>query len=261
MAHLPLIRTHLTTLYGESAGSEAYEELIKLLALYRGRVPAAHLTALSHRDAILITYGDQVTQYGSSPLKTLTDFCVDHLSGTVSGVHILPFYPYTSDDGFSVVDYQSVDPALGSWEDITRFRQNFLMMFDAVINHMSQSSRWFQGFLHGDPHYQDYFITVPEDVDLSAVVRPRVLPLLTSYNVNGQPKNIWTTFSADQVDLNYRNPAVLLDVLDVLLSYVEHGAELIRLDAIAFLWKTFGTNLPAPAADPPSNPTDPFTTG
>jgi glucosylglycerate phosphorylase len=242
MDHYLAIRTHLTALYGETAGETTFERLRDLLSRYSGRIPAARLTSLSQRDAILITYGDQVTQPGSTPLKTLTDFCVEHLSGAISGVHFLPFYPYTSDDGFSIVDYQAVDPALGSWTDVAHFGQYFLMMFDAVINHMSQGSAWFHGFLHGDPRYRDYFIAVPEDADLSMVVRPRTLPLLTTFQVNGQPQKIWTTFSADQVDLNFRNPAVLLDVLDVLLSYVEHGAELIRLDAIAFLWKTYGTS-------------------
>ncbi len=241
MDELTNIRGHLITLYGESAGQTALVRVRGVLDHYRGRIPAARLKTLSQRDAILITYGDQVTQPGEAPLKTLTDFCAAHISGAVSGVHILPFYPYTSDDGFSVVDYQAVDPALGSWEDVARFRESFGLMFDAVINHMSAHSAWFKGYCHGDPRYAGYFIAVPDGTDLSNVIRPRTLPLLTGFQVNGRPQNIWTTFSADQVDLNYANPAVLLDVLDTLLFYVERGAELIRLDAIAFLWKTYGT--------------------
>ena len=140
-----------------------------------------------------------------------------------------------------MIDYSAIDPALGSWADVARFRQEFLLMFDAVINHMSVQSSWFQGFLRGDPRYSEYFIRVPAGIDLSGVVRPRTLPLTTPFEVDGQLQNIWTTFSPDQVDLNYHNPAVLLDMIDILLAYVERGAELIRLDAIAFLWKIYGT--------------------
>lgn len=241
MSDLSQVLEYLIHLYDEPAGQATYQRVRNLLDHYRSRIPPARLSSLSQRDAILITYGDQVTQPGEAPLHTLKEFCQARISGAVSGVHILPFYPYTSDDGFSVVDYQAVDPALGSWEDIARFGQNFNLMFDAVINHISAQSAWFKGYCHGDPRYADYFIAVPPGADLSKVIRPRTLPLLTTFQVNQQPEKIWTTFSADQVDLNYRNPAVLLDILDTLLFYVERGAELIRLDAIAFLWKEYGT--------------------
>ena len=79
--------------------------------------------------------------------------------------------------------------------------------------------------------------------DLSAVVRPRTTPLLTEFiDDEGGIRHVWTTFSADQVDLNYANYKVLLRVLDVLLLYIEKGASLIRLDAIAFIWKEIGTS-------------------
>ncbi len=232
---------HLVALYGQEAAGDILASLTALIAAYRERIPAARLQHLSQRDAILITYGDQVTRPGAAPLQTLAEFCTTHLSGVVSGVHFLPFFPYSSDDGFSVIDYAAIDPALGSWDDVEQFRQNFFLMFDAVINHMSVHSAWFQDFLRGDPRRRDYFICVPEGADLSNVVRPRTLPLLTPFEVNGHTQNVWTTFSADQVDLNYHNPAVLLEMIEILLLYVAHGAELIRLDAIAFLWKHYGT--------------------
>jgi glucosylglycerate phosphorylase len=231
----------LTQLYGPEAGRETYHRLAALVENHRARIAPPRRASLDQRDAILITYGDMLRQPGAHPLHTLADFCSARLEGAVSGVHILPFFPYTSDDGFSVIDYTAVDPALGDWEDIERLRQHFRLMFDAVINHCSVQSRWFQGYLAGEPRYQDYFINVPDGADLSQVVRPRALPLLTSFSEDHRVLHIWTTFSADQVDLNYHNPAVLLDVLDVLLTYVERGAELIRLDAIAYLWKEYGT--------------------
>ena len=119
---------------------------------------------------------------------------------------------------------------------------DFRLMFDAVINHASRQSAWFQGFLRDEPRYRDYFIVVEGDPDLSPVVRPRALPLLTEVQTATGPKRVWTTFSDDQIDLNYTNPDVLLEVLDILLFYVAQGAEFIRLDAIAYLWKEIGTS-------------------
>ena len=114
-------------------------------------------------------------------------------------------------------------------------------MFDAVINHISSKSRWFAGFLRGEEKYQDYFISVNPNIDLSLVTRPRSLPLLTPFETPEGEKYLWTTFSADQIDLNFSNPETLLDVLDVILFYIKSGANLIRLDAIAYLWKEIGT--------------------
>jgi sucrose phosphorylase len=156
-------------------------------------------------------------------------------------VHILPFFPYSSDDGFSVIDYAWVDPELGRWSHIEELGADFRLMFDAVINHVSRESDWFRAFLAGDPEYADWFITVEPGVDLSEVVRPRALPLLTEVETASGRKLVWTTFSSDQIDLNYGNPATLLRIIEILLLYVEKGAQLIRLDAIAYLWKKAGT--------------------
>lgn len=202
---------------------------------YRPRIKPRN-GELTERDSILIAYGDQVQKPNQRPLQTLKAFCGTHLTGIVGGIHILPFYPWTSDDGFSVVDYRRVDPALGDWDDVSAM-QNFRLMFDGVINHISSKSGWFQKFLQDDPRYIDYFIAIAGEPDLSQVVRPRALPLLTSFNTPSGGKKVWTTFSADQIDLNFKNPEVLLEILDILLLYAERGADFIRLDAIAYLWK------------------------
>jgi glucosylglycerate phosphorylase len=232
------IYNHLRTLYGEAPGDEAFEKLRARLIASPLRPGVRH----SERDTILITYGDQLREPDRAPLRTLAEFCDQHLHGVVSGIHILPFYPYSSDDGFSVIDYTQVDPALGTWDDVARLGQNFRLMFDGVINHISAQSESFKAFLRDDPKYRDYFIVVESDPDLSQVVRPRTLPLLTEFTTPSGAKRVWTTFSADQIDLNYANPDVLLHIIDVLLFYVAHGAELIRLDAIAYLWKEIGTS-------------------
>lgn len=252
---LAVIREHLIALYGESQGQEAFGRLRELLerphppppAPLRsppGRGAGANVAGeagtITHRDAILIAYGDQISEPGVAPLRTLADFCSRHLTGLISGIHILPFYPWSSDDGFSVTNYRAVHPGLGTWADI-RAMGGFRLMFDAVINHISAQSEWFQRFLQDDPAYRDYFIVVEGDPDLSQVVRPRALPLLTRVTTPSGEKAVWTTFSADQIDLNYRNPDVLLEIIAALLFYAAQGAEFIRLDAVAFLWKEIGT--------------------
>lgn len=239
----------LADLYGAESAAGLQSDLGELIARSRGRIPALSQQGLSQCDtgfgqcdAILITYADQLRRAGEMPLATLAGFAGTWLNGVVSGLHILPFYPSTSDDGFSVSDYYRVDPVLGGWEQIERLGDNFRLMFDAVFNHASAQGAWFKGYLRDDPEYHEYFIRVEGDSDLSQVVRPRALPLLTTFRAAGGDRKIWTTFSADQVDLNFANPRVLLQMLDVLLFYVEHGATLIRLDAIAYLWKRIGTD-------------------
>lgn len=229
----------LEFLYGAKRGAETLNSLLGLIAAHpipeRGE-------PLSERDVIVIAYGDHLQRAGEPPLRTLHRFLKKRLGDVVSGVHILPFNPYTSDDGFSVVDYRAVNPALGSWDDIARMGQDFRLMFDLVLNHTSVASAWFQGFLSDDPTYREYYLTADPQADLSAVVRPRIHPLLTPFETRAGTRHVWTTFSADQVDLNYANPAVLLEIIDVLLFYVEKGADFIRLDAVAYLWKEIGTS-------------------
>ena len=247
------ILEHLTAIYDKDTSQATFTRLSALLERDASLVPTygadktrhqqnrSRPLRLSERDAILITYGDQVKEPGKHPLQSLAEFCEGYLTSLVSGLHILPFFPYSSDDGFAVIDYQAVDPALGDWEDVHYLGRKFRLMFDAVVNHVSTQNVWFQSFLRAEPEFRDYFIVIEGTPDLSHVVRPRALPLLTRFETSTGPRQVWTTFSADQVDLNYHNPEVLLAILEVLLFYVARGAEFIRLDAIAYLWKETGT--------------------
>lgn len=196
---------------------------------------------VSEKDAILITYGDTLKRQGEPGLATLHGFMNQHVGDAISAIHILPMFPYTSDDGFSVVDYKKIDKPLGNWQTIGALAKDYDLMFDAVVNHISKSSSWFQSFLKGEEPYRDYFITCDRDQDYSSVTRPRALPLLTEFDTVDGKKYVWTTFSEDQIDLNFKCPEVLIEVLDVLLSYSANGARYIRLDAIGFLWKELGT--------------------
>jgi len=239
------IASDLVSLYGPETGTRTQARLRRVLDDFVSRNPDlagdASGDRLTEKDSILITYGDQVSEPGKAPLQTLNELLTQRLAGVVSGVHILPFFPYSSDDGFSVIDYLQVNPDFGDWDDVGRLGSSFRLMFDAVINHISQHSDWFKGFLRDDPAYTGFFITVAPGTDLSGVTRPRALPLLTAVDTPSGEKLVWTTFSADQIDLNFGDPELLLAVLEVLLAYIERGAELIRLDAIAYVWKEVGT--------------------
>ena len=240
------LKQHLTCLYGEAGAGEVLPRLLELLESYTAKIPEPKRVSWDETDVVLITYADQV--FGSNPqekhpLAVLREFLVHHnYQDCINTVHLLPFYPYTSDDGFSVVDYKEVDPNSGDWEDVRGLAEDFNLAFDLVANHCSQKSEWFQKYLAGEEPYDTFFIDVDPQTDLSEVVRPRALPLLTPFETADGEKHVWTTFSPDQVDLNYGSPEVLLAMTDVLLFYVQNGARVVRLDAIAFLWKELGTN-------------------
>ncbi len=238
----PRIAAKLRRLYGSSAECvlRRIDDLADAHGSLRERVDRR---LYGEHTVMLITYGDQIRREGQPSLQVLNGFLHEYgLDKVLSGIHILPFFPYSSDDGFSVIDYRQVDPSLGDWDDLDSLGHSFGLMFDFVVNHCSQQSTWFQEFLRGGEPYDDYFITADPQTDLSAVTRPRSSPLLTAFETKRGTQHVWTTFSADQVDLNFANPDVLLQMLDILLLYVGHGARAIRLDAIGFLWKQVGTN-------------------
>jgi glycosidase len=240
------IRKLISFLYGKEQENELVNSLWQKIEAFSRNYPELQINLsskkqLTEEDIILITYGDQFREPQRSPLQSLDAFLQSHLKDLISGVHILPFYPYSSDDGFSVIDYRRVASELGTWKDIARLGKNFRLMFDLVANHVSARSEWFQNFLAGKKPYTEYFPALDPNTDLSMVVRPRATPVLTSFQTSKDLLHVWTTFSEDQIDLDYRNPLVLLEMVDVLLFYVSQGAQIIRLDAIAYLWKIPGT--------------------
>ncbi|HCJ4261833.1 TPA: sugar phosphorylase [Listeria innocua] len=195
------------------------------------------------KDIVLITYGDQFKEESKKTLPTFKKMYDRYLKSTFEVVHFLPFYPYSSDDGFSVIDYKPVNPELGDWEDIKEMEQSARLMFDFVCNHMSAKSEWFKRYLAGDKEFQNFFVEMDPDTDLSSVTRPRATPVLTPFQfASGKEGYIWTTFSEDQIDLNFACPEVLYKMIDVLMFYLEEGAEYVRLDAVGFMWKVPGTS-------------------
>ncbi|OBY24567.1 sugar phosphorylase [Leisingera sp. JC1] len=205
----------------------------------RGRRPGNRLW--SERDAVLITYGNSLQDGSHKPLDVLYDFLLGHMKGVVNGVHILPFFPYTSDDGFAVTDYRAVNPQLGDWEDITRIASHFHLMSDLVLNHVSSQGHWFNEYRQGNAPYDRYFYEASPDDDLSQAVRPRTTPLLQAVETRKGTRHVWCTFSHDQVDLDFTNPDVLLEMLGITRLHISKGVRILRLDAVAFIWKQAGT--------------------
>jgi sucrose phosphorylase len=205
----------------------------------RGRV--AGNTLWSQTDAVLITYGNSIVDGAHKPLDLLHDFLLNHLKGTLNSVHILPFFPHTSDDGFAVSDFRSVNPQLGDWPDIRRIASDFRLMSDLVLNHVSSQGKWFNDYRQGKAPYDRFFFEASPDDDLSDVVRPRTTPLLREVETTNGPRHVWCTFSHDQIDLDFRNPEVLLEFLRIIRLHVDNGVQIIRLDAVAFLWKEVGS--------------------
>ncbi|KHE72635.1 alpha-amylase family glycosyl hydrolase [Halobacillus sp. BBL2006] len=233
------IEKHLRDIYGEVRKGDLhqFESLLDKWSSKEWQTPSAP----TEKNVYLITYGDSIYEKGKPSLSTLHQFLNEEVGESITDVHLLPMFPYTSDDGFSVTDYRQIHPDLGDWSDIRSFSNDYRMMFDFVANHMSQSSDWFQKYLQEDPKYKQFFIPEEEHFDTSNVVRPRTSPLFHEYEAEGGVKTAWTTFSKDQVDVNFKHIPVLLEMTDILLSYAHQGGTSIRLDAIGFIWKESGT--------------------
>ena len=235
------VKDLLVEIYGPDQGPEAWGRIAPLIE-NAPRQESRGEGFFSEKDVVLITYGDSIRREGRAPLQALHGFAGEYLQGIISAIHFLPFFPWSSDDGFSVKDFMAIDPQLGDWEDVARIGRDFDLMFDYVVNHVSAQSQWFRDYLAQTPGFADLAIEVDPTTDLSMVTRPRALPLLSPFQKSsGEEVNVWTTFSDDQIDLNYRSLDVLEKMLAALLLYVANGARLIRMDAIAYLWKEIGT--------------------
>ena len=241
MDNVGAVKHLLSRIYGEKKGDLAFKQIFPLIEK-AGKATAQQPDYFSQKDVVLITYGDTMSKDGEAPLTTLHRFANSYLKEVFSTIHILPFYPFSSDDGFSVKDFFSVNSQMGSWRDVRRLGGDFKLMFDFVLNHISAKSEWFKSYLEEKEGFKDLAIETDPGVDLSMVTRPRSLPLLTRFRKrSSRTVHVWTTFSADQIDLNYDSVDVLEKMIEVLLFYVENGATLIRMDAIAYLWKEIGT--------------------
>lgn len=246
-ALLNRIAQQLSFIYNEGEVDEGIQrlaqDLLDVMRLPQGAAaPAPNSNHWDQRNVLVISYGNSIVSEGEQPLRTLKQWLDKHSGGRLTGLHILPFCPWSSDDGFSVIDYLEVNPELGEWQDILAIGSKYDLMADLVINHCSASSLWFKNFLNDEEPGKDYFATASPDDDLSLVVRPRTSPLLREVSTASGPRHVWCTFSPDQVDLNFRNPEVLKRMVEIVRHYLDNGVRIFRLDAVAFLWKEPGTS-------------------
>jgi len=232
----------LKDLYPNRA-DEVHAKLQKMLVEFPKQ---KNTLSYSEKDIVLICFPDHVFEEGVKTFQAMRRFLAEY-GKNINNVHFLPFYPFSSDRGFSVMDYYSVKDEFGDWADVEAIGRDFGLMFDLVLNHASVQGDYFKKFIDGDPKYKDFFIAYDEEVDVSSVFRPRTHPLLTKFDSSDGLKYVWTTISADQADLNYQNPDVLIEIIKIMLFYIEKGAHILRLDANGYIWKKLGTsclNLP-----------------
>ena len=239
---LNTVTDHLSRIYPDHDIQQIAKQAIETMGLSESESPCTvHKNKWSEKDAWVITYGDSIKQKGEVPLKTLKYFTDKYFKDSISGLHILPFFPYSSDEGFSVINYAQVNDGLGGWEDIEAIGNDYDLMSDLVINHCSQQSIWFENFRQRKDPGKDYFFEAEPTDNTSEVVRPRTSPLLRETRTLDGDRHVWCTFSHDQVDLNFKNPKVFLEMALIIRRYLEQGVKIFRLDAVAFLWKELGT--------------------
>lgn len=250
------LRERLRFLYGDRSADRYLPEMERILKVHHAHKPTEMLEKeksydpekrFSEEDIVLITYGDLVHGEGDTPLSMLHNFVRSVSTNVINTLHLLPFFPYSSDRGFAVVDFRQVDPELGSWADILQKKRRYDLMFDAVLNHVSSRSEMFREYINGNPQFEDFFIAYDSPDELtpeqrSKIFRPRTSDILTRFDTINGPKWVWTTFSEDQVDLNFRNPLVLLQIIESILFYVRKGADILRLDAVTYIWAEPGTD-------------------
>lgn len=236
------ISDHLTKLYPDEDIDALTSTIVSTMGYDRGICEVeSHSNLWDENDIITITYGDVIKHDNEQPLETLHHFFNQYLHDVTNIIHVLPFYPFSSDDGFSVINYSEVNQSLGNWEDINNIAKDYSLMADLVINHCSSRSLWFDNYKQGKRPGTGYFIECDPDIDLSDVVRPRTTPLLRKTDTLDGVKYVWCTFSHDQIDLNFKNPEVLIEFIKIIKLYLDNGVMLFRLDAVAFLWKQTGT--------------------
>jgi sucrose phosphorylase len=241
------ILSHLNNIYPKKQNTNFAKKIFTIF-LNKKKLKINHAdNRWNESDVVMITYMDTFQEKDKKHIDSLRKFMDLHLKDVISIIHILPFFPYSSDDGFSVIDYLQIKKGLGTWSDIKKLSANYKIMGDLVINHCSSQSDWFKQFLNNQSPGKSFFHYFKKPFDTTSVTRPRSHELLQKYKTRSGDKFVWCTFSRDQIDLDFSNQDVLLTFLQIIKFYLDHGVSVLRLDAVAFLWKEIGTsciNLP-----------------
>jgi len=241
------INHHLEVIYSSLEQQPDFDkvadELIEIMRFDECYQEAqSHHNAWDEKDVFTITYGNTFLRDGEVPLNTLHTFMDDYFKDHINSVHVLPFFPYCSDDGFAVMDFYEVNPEVGDWHDIQGLAKDYRLMADLVINHGSSSGKWFNNFVAGEGEGHDYFYIADKDTNTAQVVRPRTTPLLKEVETARGTEHVWCTFSHEQIDFDFRNTKVLAEFVKIIRFYLDNGVQIFRLDAVAFLWKKLNTN-------------------
>ncbi|MCI7336287.1 MAG: sucrose phosphorylase [Lactobacillus amylovorus] len=199
--------------------------------------------------AMLITYPDSL----GHNLQDLSDVMDKYFKKAIGGIHLLPIFPSNGDRGFSPTRYDVVDPKFGTWQNVEKLGQQYYLMFDFMINHLSKHSEYFQDFQkkHNESKYSDLFLSwdkfwpigrpTQRDVDL-IYKRKDKAPYQEIKFVDGSQEKMWNTFGPDQMDLDVRTKVTQNFIKENLQNLAKHGASLIRLDAFAYAIKKLDTN-------------------
>ena len=216
------------------------DEIIQIIKNFNKKNPKKKII-ISEKTSLIICYGDAVYSNEKSSIKVFQNFFQKNLKKYFDTIHFLPFYPSSSDSGFAVKDHYKIEKRIGNWSDLKRISKYNNIMADIVINHSSARGLWFKNFLKRKKPGKDYFLTVNSKFNTSKVVRPRDHRLLKKINIFDKSDYLWRTFSPDQIDLNFKNPSVLLRFIKIMIHLINNGITIFRLDAIAYLWKENGT--------------------
>ena len=242
-SELDELRLSLREIYPEHSEQEinsVWSQLLQILDPFRVNKNNKELEIESIWDSssvVLITYPDSIYRKDESTLKTLTEFVKNRLGGLSSVIHVLPFLPSTSDGGFAVSNHEKIDDTFGNWNDLKDLSSKHKIMADLVLNHVSSSHPWVHQFIKSEDPGPSYIVSPSETNVWENVIRPRNTSLFTNINTKQGFKSVWTTFGPDQIDVDWRNPHIFLEFLKLLVRYITNGADWIRLDAIAFIWK------------------------
>jgi len=196
---------------------------------------------ISEKTSLLISYGDNINSNQKKSIRVFHSFYKKNLIKYFNTIHFLPFYPSSSDSGFAVKDHYKIEKKIGNWSDIKKISKFNNVMADIVINHSSARGLWFKNFLKKRKPGKDYFLTIDSKFDTSKVVRPRDHKLLKRIKIFNKTDYLWRTFSPDQIDLDFKNPSVLLRFIKIMIHLISNGIGIFRLDAIAYLWKKDNT--------------------
>ncbi len=238
------IRSKLDNIYKISLSKKDIDkfedEIIQIIKNFNKKNPKRKKN-ISEKTSLLICYGDSIYSNKKNSITLFKTFFQKKLKNYFDTIHFLPFYPSSSDSGFSVKDHYKIESKLGNWSDIKKISKSNDIMADVVINHSSARGLWFRNFLKNKNPGKNYFLTIDSKFDTSKVIRPRDHKLLKKIKIFNKKEYLWRTFSADQLDLNFKNPSVLLRFIKIMINLINHGVTVFRLDAIAYLWKESGT--------------------